>query len=409
MLIIFIILIILSAFFSSLETALFNVKSNHNINKNVEDLLKHPKRLLATLLTGNTIVNVALGSLAASYALSIYNQDYFNISLSAFLLIEVLLVTIIILIFGEVIPKTYAISKSENLSNISAKLLKIMIKTLYPLTFIFYQITKMITSFFPIKKEQIFDSEEELKMLAEVGEEDGTLDQEESDMIQSVFEFKNKLVKEILTPRVDVIALESSKTLDDAMDIIMKEKFSKVPIYKDSIDNIKGVLYAKDIIPYLMGSRPNIDLLKISREPYFIPETKPIDELLKEFKEKKINMSVVVDEWGGTSGILTLEDIVEEVMGELKDPYDRDEYEIIKNDDGSIITNGAIKIYDLEENLDIEFPDDREYDTLAGFILDACGDIPSKGDKVSFNIYNFKVISISSNRIDKVEIKKIDE
>ena len=120
-------------------------------------------------------------------------------------------------------------------------------------------------------------------------------------------------------------------------------------------------------------------------------------------------MSVVVDEWGGTSGILTLEDIVEEVMGELKDPYDRDEYEIIKNDDGSIITNGAIKIYDLEENLDIEFPDDREYDTLAGFILDACGDIPSKGDKVSFNIYKFKVISISSNRIDKVEIKKIDE
>ena len=406
MLTIFILLIILSAFFSSLETALFNLKSNEKLNNNVKDLLKHPKRLLATLLTGNTIVNIALGSLGASYALTLYNKNLLNISLSGYLLIEVIIVTMILLIFGEVIPKTYAISKSENLSNVSAKLLKIMIKILYPLTFIFYQITKIITSFFPIDKEQIFDSEEELKMLAEIGEEEGTLEQEESDMIQSVFEFKNKLVKEILTPRVDVIALDSTKTLDEAMDVIMKEKFSKIPIYKDSIDNIKGILYAKDMIPYLMGSRPNIDLLKISREPYFIPETKPIDELLKEFKEKKINMSVAVDEWGGTSGILTLEDIVEEVMGELKDPYDRDEYEIIKKDDGSIITNGAIKIYDLEENLDIEFPDEREYDTLAGFILDAHGDIPDKGVQVSFNRYRFTVITILSNRIDKVKIEK---
>ena len=189
----------------------------------------------------------------------------------------------------------------------------------------------------------------------------------------------------------------------------MKDKFSKIPVYKDSIDNIKGVLYAKDVIPYLIGSRPELDLLKITREPYFIPETKPIDDLLKEFKTKKTNIAIAVDEWGGTSGIVTLEDIVEEVMGELRDPYDREEYEIITKKDGNIITDGSIKIYDLEEALDVEFPDKREYDTLAGYILDNLGDIPDKGVEVNFNKYKFNVVTLDTNRIDKVEIIKNEE
>jgi len=407
MLILFIILILFSAFFSASETALFNLKSYDKVNKSVLRLLKNPKHLLVSLLTGNTIVNIGLGSIAASYTFYLHNNSLQNVSLSVLLFFEVVLVTILILIFGEVLPKTYAIKKSKKTANIFSKLLTIILKIIYPITTIFYMITKVILRILPLSKEQIFDSEEELIMLAEVGEEDGTLEQEESDMIQSVFEFKNKLVKEILTPRVDVISLESSESLDDAMDLIMKEKFSKIPVFKDTIDNIKGILYAKDVIPYLSGSRPNIDLLKISREPYFIPETKPIDDVMKEFKLKKTNIAVVVDEWGGTSGIITLEDVVEEVMGELRDPYDREEYEVIKKKDGEIITDGAIKIYDLEENLDIEFPDEREYDTLAGFILDSIGDIPVKGNKINFEKYSFEVISIDGNRIDKVEIKKV--
>jgi len=228
-------------------------------------------------------------------------------------------------------------------------------------------------------------------------------------MIQSVFEFKNKLIKEILTPRVDVVALSATDNLDAAMDLIMNKKYSKIPVYKDSIDNIKGILYAKDIIPYLIGSRPEINILKLSREPYFVPETKPIDELLEEFKVKKTNIAIVVDEWGGTSGIITLEDVVEEVMGELSDPFDEEEYEIIKKKDGTIIVDGSIKIYDLQENFEIDFPQEREYDTLAGFILDLVGDIPQKGRVVNFQNYHFKVINIKSNRIDKIEIKNINE
>jgi CBS domain containing-hemolysin-like protein len=404
--VLFIVLLFLSALFSSLETAFFHIKSLNNVNNNVKNLLKRPKKLLSTLITGNTIVNIAIGSLAATYTVNNLSQVY-NLSISTLLIIEVIVVTFLVLVFGEIIPKTYAISKSEKLANSSSKIVRVIVSILYPFAFIFYKITELVIKILPIREEQIFDSEEELMMLAEVGEEDGTLEHEESDMIQSVLEFKNKLVKEIETPRVDIVSLDSISSLDEAMDLIMNKKFSKIPVYKDTIDNIKGILYAKDIIPYLIGSRPKVDLLRLTRDPYFIPETKPIDEVMQEFKLKKTSIAVVVDEWGGTSGILTLEDIVEEVMGELRDPFDKEEYEIIKNEDGTATVDGSINIYDIEEYFEIEFPDDRDYDTLAGFILDDIGDIPNEGEKVTLNSYLFTVIKVSSNRIDKVKVENL--
>ena len=405
MIFLFIILLVFSAYFSGLETALFHLKSTSNVNDSVKKLLSRPKKLLSTLITGNTIVNIAIGSLAATYTVNNFSQIS-TLSIPSLLFIEVVIVTIVILIFGEIIPKTYAISQSEKLSNASAKFLQLIVKIVYPIAFVFYKITDVIIKILPIKKEQIFDSEEELIMLAEVGEEEGTLDHEESDMIQSVLEFKNKLVKEIQIPRVDVVSIESNRSLDEAMDLIMNKKFSKIPVYKKTVDNIKGILYAKDITPYLIGSRPEIDLLSLAREPYFVPETKPIDEVMQEFKLKKTSIAVVVDEWGGTSGILTLEDIVEEITGELRDPFDKEEYEILKKEDGSAVVDGSINIYDIEENFDIEFPDEREYDTLAGFILNDIGDIPKEGEIVKFENYYFKVLKVLANRIDKIEISK---
>ncbi len=407
MIALFIILLIMSAFFSSSETALFHLKSYEDVNEKVKKLISRPQKLLSTLLTGNTIVNIAIGSLAATYTVN-HIAKFSSLKLSTLLILEVIVITFLVLIFGEIIPKTYAIAKSKKLANFLSKPLTVMLMIVYPIAFFFHKITDLIIKILPINKEQIFDSEEELMMLAEVGEEEGTLDHEESDMIQSVLEFKNKLVKEILTPRVDVIALDSLNTLDEAMDMIMNKKYSKIPVYKESIDNIKGVLYAKDIIPYLIGSRPEIDLLKLTREPYFIPENKPIDEVMQEFKIKKTNIAVVVDEWGGTSGILTLEDIVEEVMGELRDPFDKEEYEILTNKDGTSIVDGSINIYDIEENFEIEFPDDRDYDTLAGFILDDIGDIPKEGEIAFLKEYQFTVLKLLSNRIDKIEVKKIN-
>ena len=199
-LIIFIILIVLSAFFSSLETALFHLKSHQKINKTVKRLLEDPRKLLVSLLTGNTIVNIAIGSIAAYYTLENFKGTGY--SDQSLLLFEVIIVTFFLLIFGEIIPKTYAIVKSDKLANLLARILEIVIYVLYPVTFVFLKITQFAIWLLPIKKEETFDSEEELKMLAEIGEEEGTLKQTESDMIQSVFEFKNKLIKEILTPRV---------------------------------------------------------------------------------------------------------------------------------------------------------------------------------------------------------------
>tara|TARA_B110000263_G_scaffold74063_1_gene64706 strand:- start:188 stop:1420 length:1233 start_codon:yes stop_codon:yes gene_type:complete len=406
MIVLFIVLLFFSALFSSLETAFFHIKSLNDVNSNVKQLLKRPKKLLSTLITGNTIVNIAIGSLAATYTVNNLSGMY-ALSVSTLLIIEVVVVTFLVLVFGEIIPKTYAISKSEQLANSSSKIVRVIVHILYPFAFIFYKITDLVIKILPIREEQIFDSEEELMMLAEVGEEDGTLEHEESDMIQSVLEFKNKLVKEIETPRVDIVSLDSNSSLDEAMDLIMNKKFSKIPVFKDTIDNIKGILYAKDIIPYLIGSRPKVDLLRLTRDPYFIPETKPIDEVMQEFKLKKTSIAVVVDEWGGTSGILTLEDIVEEVMGELRDPFDKEEYEIIKNEDGSATVDGSINIYDIEEYFEIEFPDDRDYDTLAGFILDDIGDIPNQGEKVTLNSYLFTVIKVESNRIDKIKVENL--
>ena len=403
-----IILIFLSAFFSASETSFFNIKKYQKVSSKVELLLKKPRELLTFILVGNTLVNIAIGSIAANYTLNVI-QYQTSLSKENLLFLEVILVTVVILIFGEIIPKSFAIKYSVYFSNLISYPYMVLLKIFKPLFFIFYKISDLIIKLSPFKKEETFDSEEELKMLTELVEKEGTIKHTESEMIQSVFDFDDKLVKEILTPRVDIVGIDSKSSLDKVMDLITNKKFSKIPVYVDTIDDIKGILYAKDIIPYLMGSRSSVNLLKLSRIPLFIPETKPIDDLLDDFKIKKKNIAIAVDEWGGTSGLVTLEDIVEEVMGELRDPYDNQEYLFEKISDNNYIVDGSIKIYDLEENINIDFPDIREYDTLAGFIFDELGEIPKKGQKINYKNYIFTVLEIIKNRIDKIKIVKNEE
>ena len=403
--IIFFILLILSAFFSGTETAYFHIrKYRKKTPEKIKNILGHPQRLLISLLTGNTIINVTIASLAAYITINIAEE--YTWSASMLILIEVLVVSIVILIFGEILPKMAAIKKSEIIAVKMYTPLKMMMYILYPIAQGFKIVTDIIMKALPLRKEKIFDSEEELKMLAEVGEEEGTLQEEESDMIQSIFDFKGKTVGEIITPRVDIVSLKSDESIDTAMDTIAERQFSKIPIYKDSIDNIKGILYAKDIIPYLMGSRPNVNLQTLSRGPFFVPETKPIDDLMEEFKFRKTSIAIVVDEWGGTSGLVTLEDVVEEVVGEIRDPYDQEESDVLKQPDGSFIVEGSITIYDLEEETDIDFPEERDYDTLGGFILDTLTDIPKTGEHVDFQNMVFTVQTVENNRIEKVKIHK---
>ena len=406
MIIFIIILLIISGFFSASETSFFNLKKHEKVNKDVKQLLDKPRELLTFILIGNTLANIAIGSIAASYTINVLSKNFIYLTKENLLFLEVIFITVIILIFGEIIPKTFAVNRSIYFSNLMSIPIIFLLKLFRPFFIIFYKISDSIIRINPFTKEKTFDTEEELIMLTELVEKEGTIQETESNMIQSVFQFDNKLVKEILTPRVDIIAINSTASLDDAMDLITNKKFSKIPVYKENIDNILGILYAKDIIPYLMGSRPKINLINLSRDPLFVPETKPIDDLLDDFKNKKKNIAIAVDEWGGTSGLVTLEDVIEEVVGEVSDPYDNEEYSFRKISNGNYIVEGAIKIYDLEENIDIKFPDIREYDTLAGYILDAIGNIPKEGEKVNYKNYLFKVIKLNKNRIDEVEIKR---
>lgn len=396
----FLFLLLLSAFFSSSETAYFNLRKHRgNFSNQVRDIINEPEKLLITILTGNTFVNIALGSLAA-----IVTHHYFGDSSSA-ILFEVLIVSVVILIFGEIFPKIIALHNSENFAELFRLPVKILLFLFTPFVYVSKIITK-IPNLLRMNKEKIFDSEEELKILTEIGEKEGTLQEEESEIIQSIFDFKDKHVREIMKPRVDMVAIESDSSIDDVMDLISNKQFSKIPVYKENIDKIVGIIYAKDLLPYLMGSRPNIAIVKLARNPFFVPETKEIDDLMEDFKNKKMNIAIAVDEWGGTSGLITLEDIVEEVLGEIQDPYDTDQSLIFKQKDGSMIIDAKITIYDLEEEIEIEFPEDREYDTLAGFILHAAGNIPKVEDQINHDQYKMVVKSIDGNRIDKIHLIK---
>ena len=394
----------LSAFFSGTETAYFHIRKHRKETpEKIKSVLDSPQHLLVFLLTGNTIVNVTIAFLAAYVTANV--ADEYEWGESALILLEVLVVSFVILVFGEILPKMIAIKNSKEFALRMYVPLKVMMFILSTIALGFNTITNVVIKVLPFRREKIFDSEEELIILAELGEEEGTLQEEESDMIQSIFDFKEKTVGEIITPRVDIVSLKSDESIDKAMDIIGERQFSKIPIYKDTIDNIKGILYAKDIIPYLMGSRPNVNLQTLARQPFFVPETKPIDDLMEEFKLRKTSIAIVVDEWGGTEGLVTLEDVVEEVMGEIRDPYDQEESNVLKQSDGSFIVEGSITIYDLEEETDIEFPEDRDYDTLGGFILDILTDIPQTGEQVEFNDMVFTVQTVENNRIGKIKIQ----
>ena len=398
----FILLIVLSAFFSGTETAYFNLKTHRDdVPSKLKDLLDNPRRLLVSILTGNTIVNVGIGSLAAiiTYRISPDNQNL--------MLLQVIIVSIVLIIFGEILPKTIAMRSSSQFANIVYYPLRVFMILLHPLTLILNGINKFVLKLIP-REEKSFDTEEELEILAELGEEKGSLDEEESDMIRSIIKFDDKTVREIMTPRVDILSLPSDASIDDAMDLIAKKQFSKIPLYKDNIDEITGIIYAKDLVPYLIGSRPNVKLQSISRNVYFVPEQKPIDDLLNDFKEKKISLAIVVDEWGGTSGMVTLEDIVEEVMGEIRDPYDLEKSPVSQINDQNFIVDGKISIYDLEEEIEgMSFPEDRDYDTLGGLILDNLEDIPKQGQSVVHDEWMIKVLDLDGNRITKVQITKI--
>ena len=411
-LIVIIILIMCSAFVSGSEVAYFSLSPNDIENKNknhpqdkvVLKLLQQPNLLLATILIANNFINVAIIVLFAYFSeLAITFPE----SSSLKFVFDVIIVTSILVLLGEITPKVYANKNALLFSRMMSVPLMFLTKILYPFSFLLLKTTTLIDK--KIRNRGTEASIEEISKALDLTEENSN--EEEARMLKSIVEFGNTDVKEIMIPRVDTVAIEEKTKLKDVLAIIVDSGFSRIPVYKENFDNVSGVLYIKDLIPHLEGDK-YFDWTKKSRPPYFIPENKMINDLLKDFQQKKNHIAIVVDEYGGVSGIVTLEDVLEEIVGEINDEFDDDKNIYSKLDDFNFIFEGKLSLIDFIKIVKgkSDYFDDikSDSDTIAGLILELEGKIPEIGSITRIPPYTFIIESSDSRKIKRVKVT-IDE
>jgi gliding motility-associated protein GldE len=412
-LIIFLALIILLAFsglVSGSEVAFFSIVSKEldelktSTNKSDQTtvlLLKNPKTLLATILIANNFINVAIVILSTALTASVF--DFGDNKILGFVF-QVIVVTFIILLFGEVLPKVYAVQNK-------LKLTALMALPIYGLKRIFYPVSALLvrsTSFIDkrVKKRVDTVSVDNLTHALELTTDDNT-GEEEKRILEGIVNFGNTDVRQIMVSRMDVFALDIAEEFDSIKEQILNAGFSRIPVYKNNFDNIEGVLYVKDLLPHL--DKPNeFDWQSLIRTPLFVPENKKIDDLLNEIKETKIHQVIIVDEYGGTSGIATLEDIIEEIVGDISDEFDDDDITYSKLDDHNYIFEGKTSIKDFCRitHLDeADFENDKgDSETLAGFIIEISGRIPEKKEHVEFNQAIFTIEAADQRKISTLKV-----
>ena len=406
------VLLFLSGFFSGSESAYFSLspadirqfreqKKKSKSAARIVRLLDNSRRLLSAILIGNTIVNVAAATVAALLTSRLLPEE----SMSAWGVFVVIgVVTLSILLFSEITPKIFAIQASQKFARLASVPLQAVVVILTPVTSIYEMITNMIKRMIGYEKEVPFVNEEELKTLIEVGEQKGTLDQAEREMIHSIFEFRETFAKEIMVPRMDMVCIDQETTVEDVLTLVKTKGHSRIPVYNDNVDNVIGILYVKDLLPYMQKGKSLPKLTEMVRKPYFVPEIKMIDELLREFQKERIHMAVVVDEYGGTAGLITLEDVIEEIVGDIRDEYDRDVSLIRKIDSKTWTADGKVDIEDLNEKLSLDLPTEEDFESLGGFIFSQLGKIPQEKDSIQYKQHTFIVEKVQRQRIKKVTI-----
>ena len=412
---IFAVLLIFSGFFSGAETAFFSLtpaQLKHFKNapggsaRQINKLMTFPRQLLITIVIGNTMVNITIASLAA--VLTIKISQNFGLNQQIIILLDVLVVTFVILILSEILPKIVAVRKSENFARGAVYPLTFIFYLLYPISYALARFTHFLQTHSGLSEKRILLTEDELKTLAEVGEEHGTLLKDEKEMIHSIFEFGQTTVKEVMVPRTDMVVVDTAITLSKLMQLVKTKLHSRIPVYKEEIDNIIGILYVKDLLPFVnKAKKEQIDLQKLVRTAYFVPEQKKIDELLREFQEEHIHMALVVDEYGGISGLITLEDIIEEIVGEIQDEYDKESPLFKKVDDKTFIIDGKMTIEEINTELELVLPAVEGVETISGFILNLLGSLPKEKEEVKYQNLKFIVEKINRNRILKVRLEKL--
>lgn len=407
-------LLIVSGFFSGSEVAFFSLRKQHlqsgeprhrKSDTRITNLIDRPRKLLVTILISNTIVNVGIAITAAALALRL--ADSFGINPAVAIAVEVVIITFLILLFSEITPKVLASKRPLEFARFASYPMSVMYSVLFPFSDILTWIAKMTQNVIPAGRLKKTISGDELKTLAEVGTEHGTLRDDEGSMIQSVVDFGDTTVREIMGSRVDMVTLQADTPIAEAMELIRESGHSRIPIYDEHPDDIKGILYAKDLLPYLSRGKKKgkASLKSLTREASFVPESKPVEDLLREFQTKKTHIAIVVDEYGGVSGLVTLEDIIEEIVGDIRDEHDRETPYYKKVNDREYIFNPTIGIHEVEEMFELQLTrEDVDYDTLGGFLFTHLGRIPEKGQRFNYFGLEFIVERINHRRITRVRV-----
>ena len=398
---ILIILLFLSGFFSSAETALFSIsqtkarhlaKSSGHAGTLISRMKEDPHRLLTTILIGNNVVNVGAASLATSLAIGTFPGYAVGIATG--------IMTFLILVFGEVFPKSIATRNNILIARIA-------IYPIYWLSILFFPVL-IFLNFIPYLTGKIKKSprvtEEELMTIVEAVEEEGQIKEEEKELIHNIFEFDDTNASEIMTPRGDMFVIDADEPLD--LKAILASGYTRIPVFKDDIDHIVGIINLKDLYYNSVTSDQPIDVYKIMRPPYFVPEHKKLDKLLQQFKKRRNHMAVVVDEHGGVSGLITLEDALEEIVGDISDETDKEEQHIINTQPKEWVVLGKTDIDEVNHEIPLKIPDSKEYDTFSGYILYKIGRIPQEKEEIIIDDFRITVKEVDGVRIKKYILRQ---
>lgn len=402
----------LSALVSGSEVAYFSLtpqdktdleEDNGKVAQRVVALIEQPKRLLATILIANNFINVAIVILSSTVVARIFAAT--SIGETAQFIIQVGVVTFIILLIGEVIPKVYATKNGLAFARIMSGPLAISKALFRPLSSILVNSTSFIDK--RIKKSPSEISVDQLEQALELANENGESADKESQILKGIVKFGNTDVKQIMTPRVDLIALEVEDDYQEVMDVVLENGYSRLPVYKESFDQIVGVLYVKDLLNHI-DKPQTFNWHELVRDPLFVPENKKIDDLLREFQDEKVHMAIVVDEYGGTSGAVTFEDVIEEIVGDISDEFDDEDVIYSKLDDNNYVFDGKTPLIDVYRILEIEgdaFEQVKgEADSLAGFLIEISGKILKKQERINFENFQFTIEAADKKRVKQVKI-----
>lgn len=358
-------------------------------------LTEQPGRYLPTLLVLTLACDTGSAALAATLV-----AKYFPFAAA----LATGAVTLLLFVYAEMIPKTFALNSPERVSMIVARPVGVITSLLYPLVYVFIQIANIFVRILGgrISREGPYLTEEEIKTMVSMGEEEGVIEEEEKEMIHSIFEFGDTIVREVMVPRIDMVAVEDNITLHDVLEVIIKAGHSRIPAYRDSVDNIVGVVYAKDILIEMNRHPEERRKIKtLLRPAIFVPESKRVSELLKELQKQKVHMAIVLDEYGGTAGLVTIEDLLEEIVGEIFDEYDLEEAMVEVVDDHTYRFDARADLGEAGELLGVEFPEDVA-ETIGGLVYNLLGHIPVKGESARFHNLLFTVQKVLGRRILKV-------